>query len=153
MSKKKQTYKEKHGTTRIGDFLRSINIGKVANVGVELLEGDLSGALKVIAGGTEELSEEQRTYAIKLLELDIVESEAVTRRWEADLYSRQWLPSNIRPLTLAFLTLFLGFVIITDSYSLSFDVDSGWIDLLKSLLMTVFTAYFAGRSYEKTKRL
>lgn len=149
----KKTYKEKHGTTRIGDFLRSINIGKIAGVGVELLEGDLAGALKVITGGSDELSEEQRNYAIKLLELDIVESEAVTRRWEADLYSRQWLPSNIRPLTLAFLTLFLGFVILADSYSTSFDVDSGWIDLLKSLLMTVFTAYFAGRSYEKTKRL
>lgn len=149
----KKTYKEKHGTTRIGDFLRSINIGKIAGVGVELLEGDLAGALKVITGGSDELSEEQRNYAIKLLELDIVESEAVTRRWEADLYSRQWLPSNIRPLTLAFLTLFLGFVILADSYSTSFEVGSGWIDLLKSLLMTVFTAYFAGRSYEKTKRL
>jgi hypothetical protein len=149
----KKTYKQRNGTTRIGDFLRNLNLSKIAGVGVELLEGDLAGALKVISGGSDELSEDQRAYAIQLLELDIVESQAVTRRWEADLYSRQWLPSNIRPLTLAFLTLLLAFVIITDSYSVSFNVDSGWIDLMKSLLMTVFTAYFAGRSYEKSKRL
>lgn len=138
MSNKKQTYKEKHGTTRIGDFLRSINIGKVAGVGVELLEGDLAGALKVITGGTDELSEEQRSYAIKLLELDIVESESVTRRWNSDLKYGNTLTRSVRPLTLIFLTI---------------STVTGWylgynIDAMTNLLTIVLTAYFGMRTSE-----
>jgi len=138
MSNKKQTYKERHGTTRIGDFLRSINIGKVAGVGVELLEGDLAGALKVITGGSDELSEEQRSYAIKLLELDIVESESVTRRWNSDLKYGNTLTRSVRPLTLIFLTI---------------STVTGWylgynIDAMTNLLTIVLTAYFGMRTSE-----
>ena len=44
-------------------------------------------------------------------------------------------------------------LIIGDSYGINFNVDTEWIELLKTLLVTVFVAYFGGRSFEKTKRL
>jgi glycopeptide antibiotics resistance protein len=36
-----------------------------------------------------------------------------------------------------------------DSFHLQFDVDDAWINLLKTLLVTVYVAYFGSRGAEK----
>ena len=66
--------------------------------------------------------------------------DGVTRRWQADARSDSWLAQNVRPLTLAVLTIaFIG----------------GWymqidgLSVVKELLFVVFAGYFGGRSYEK----
>ena len=41
------------------------------------------------------------------LEQDVIEMQEITKRWESDMSSSSWLASNIRPLSLAFLTLSL----------------------------------------------
>jgi hypothetical protein len=157
MTKKKESYKDKNGTTRVGDFLRSINkndlLGKVLGAGVGIATGNVGGAIKSLLKGSDELTEEQRIYALKLLESDVKEQEEITKRWVSDNATDSFLTKNIRPLTLAFLTLSLFLFIILDSAEIGFKVESTWIDLLKSLLLTVFVAYFGGRSYEKTKKL
>ncbi len=153
MPDKKKTYKEIHGSTRVGDFLRSLDFKKIADVALNVASGDLKGAMEAIKSDPNALTEEQRKYALKLIELDLEDMKGVSQRWSADMASDSFLSKNVRPLTLIFLTVMTMVLIIGDSYGMNFNVDSGWVDLLKTLLVTVFVAYFGGRSFEKTKRL
>lgn len=157
MNTKKPTYKERNGTTRVGDFLRNIGktelLKKIFGAGAELITGDVKGAVEVLIKDSEELSQHQREHALKLLESDVKESEEITKRWISDNSSDSWLAKNIRPLVLAFLMLTLFIYIILDSSLQDFQVAKEWISLLTSLLLTTVAAYFGGRSYEKSKKL
>ena len=77
----------------------------------------------------------------------------VSQRWSSDMKSDSVLSKNVRPMTLIFLTVMTILYIGIDSYFVDFTVDTAWIDLLKTLLLSVFIAYFGGRSYEKGKKL
>jgi hypothetical protein len=149
---KKKSYKEKNGTTRVGDFLRSINFSKVSEVVTSVLKGDIGGAIDVISN-SKELSEEQVKMALKELEYDVIEMQEITKRWESDMASDSWLSKNIRPLSLAFLTLCLFIYIILDSSLEGFKIDKAWIDLLSSLLLLVYGGYFSARALEKITHL
>ena len=83
-----------------------------------------------------ELPAEDKEKALALLNQDTVEMQEVSKRWQADMKSDSWLSKNTRPLTLVFLTVAMVLLIFIDSTGLDFDVDSGWVDLLKSLLIT-----------------
>jgi hypothetical protein len=150
-------YKKKNGTTKVGDFLRSLNLKEnlpnILGAGFDIATGDFKGAIENFVKGNKELTPEQRAYALKLLESDVAEQQEITKRWESDNKTDSVLTRNIRPVTLAFLTLALFLFIILDSSDIGFEVETTWIDLLKSLLLTVFVAYFGGRSYEKSKKL
>lgn len=77
----------------------------------------------------------------------------VTERWRVDMGSDSPLSKNIRPLALITLLLFYLSLAFMDSISsLDFDVKDSYIELLEVLSLTAFGAYFAGRSFEKTKR-
>ena len=86
---------------------------------------------------------------MKLLELDIQEMKEVSSRWRSDMKSDSWLSKNTRPLALVFLTLSSVFIMSADSFHMQFNVDTAWIDLLKTLLVTVYVAYFGSRGAEK----
>lgn len=150
--KKKPSYKEIHGTTRVGDFLRGINKDKVVDVAAEILTGDLGGAVKAIFK-TPELSEAEKEKAILLIQLDIEEQKGVSKRWSADMKSDSYLSKNVRPLSLVFLTVATVALIFADFFIVDLDVPTEWIDLLKSLLLTVFVAYFGSRGMEKTSAI
>ena len=138
-------YKDKKGTTRIGDALRWL-VKQGKNVAPEILTiaGNISGIKSL-----DELTEEQRVYALKLLESDVKEQEEITKRWVSDNSTDSFLTQNIRPLTLAFLTLTLFIYIILDSSLDGFKISEKWIDLLSSLLLLVYGGYFGARSAEK----
>lgn len=146
-------YKKKNGTTRVGDFLRSINFSKALDVVAKLTSGDVSGAIKELSDNSNELTQEQREVALELVKLDMKAQEDVTNRWRYDMESDNWLSKNVRPLALIFLTVATVLIAISDSMNWNFNVDTSWIDLLKTLLITVYTAYFAGRSFEKYRKL
>ena len=76
----------------------------------------------------------------------------VTKRWQSDMQSDSWLSKNIRPLSLAFLTLTLFIYIILDSSIKGFIISDNWIDLLSSLLLLVYGGYFGARSVEKVTK-
>jgi len=86
---------------------------------------------------------------MKLIEQDLVEMENVSKRWDSDMNSDSWLSKNTRPLTLMYLTLASTILIIIDSFHTMFDVDIAWVELLKTLLITVYVAYFGSRGAEK----
>ena len=48
------------------------------------------------------MSEEERAFALQVMELDIQEMKGVSSRWESDMKSDSWLSKNVRPLSLTF---------------------------------------------------
>ena len=99
--------------------------------------------------------EEKAAAKQKLEELFVrAESDAqkeVTERWTADMKSGNWLASNIRPLTLIFLTIVFALLSITDGNIGDFAIGDAYKPIYQTLLLTVYGAYFAGRSIEKVK--
>ena len=151
----KKSYKKKNGTTRVGDALRWL-VKQGKDVAPEILDiaGSITGvdALKELANkieGNKQLSETDKQLLLEELRYDMIEMQESTKRWVADMNSDSWLSKNIRPLSLAFLTLSLFLYIILDSSLEGFKIDSGWIDLLSSLLLLVYGGYFGMRSAEK----
>jgi hypothetical protein len=37
--------------------------------------------------------------------------------------------------------------------NISFDIDAAWVELLKTLLVTVYVAYFGSRGFEKFNKI
>jgi|TARA_R110002050_G_scaffold217838_2_gene353830 hypothetical protein len=148
-------YKDKHGTTRVGDALRFLaKQGK--QFAPELLElaGNLTGikALEKLGdaiSGDKALSQEDKDLLIQELQYDMQLETEITKRWEADLHSDSFMSKNIRPYTLAFLLICMFVFIMLDSSLEGFKIASEWIGLLKGLLMTAVGGYFVVRSGEK----
>ena len=123
------------------------------------LIGSLVGkVLPVAAGIIDELhtsGEEKAAAKQKMQELMVsAEQEAqkeVSARWEADMKSDAWLPKNIRPLTLVFLTAVFTLLSLTDGNVGDFVIGTAYIPIYQTLLLCVYSAYFAGRSIEKIK--
>lgn len=76
----------------------------------------------------------------------------VTERWKSDMTSDSWLSKNVRPLVLLFLVVSTVCMVFIDAGFISFDVKENWVDLLQIVLITVISAYFGGRSFEKIKK-
>ena len=151
----KQSYKEKNGTTRIGDALRWL-VANGKKVAPELLDiaGNITGIepLKILAdkiNSNKEISQIDKDFLIKEIEFDMIEMQEVTKRWESDNAADSFMTKNIRPLVLAFLTLTLFIYIVLDSSISGFNIATQWIDLLSSLLLLVYGGYFGARSAEK----
>jgi len=145
MEKSKKKFKD----TRVGKFLTKAapNILK----GVSDVVPD-AGILKLIGSlisKDEVLTPKDKEEALKLLDLDIIEIQEISKRWSSDMSSDSWLSKNVRPTMLIFLTVSTWLLILMDSLAIDFGVATEWIDLLKSLLITVFVSYYGSRGIEK----
>jgi hypothetical protein len=138
--------------TFFGNLLRSlVKTGKkVSPIFDAITGGKVSDILKSI-GSSKELTEAEKEMLVKELEQDVIEMQEVTKRWQSDMLSDSWLSKNIRPLSLAFLTLTLFIYIILDSALEGFKIDSEWVSLLGNLLMLVYGGYFGARTLEKIR--
>ena len=123
--------------TKVGKFL----LKTAPNLIGGLLDSTPAGSvIKTLIGGSD-MSDADKEIALRKLDQEIHEFDGITQRWIADSKS-SWLAQNVRPLTLAFLTV--AFVI-------------GWymqieeLEVVKELLWVVFAGYFGGRTYEKVK--
>ena len=128
--------RKKFKDTKVGQFL----LDKIPSV-VGSLAGDspVGSVVKALIGGSE-MSSADKEIALKKLEQEIHEFDGITRRWVADARSGSWLASNVRPLTLAFLTV---------SFVLGWYYQLEGLDTVKSLLQIVFMGYFGSRGFEK----
>jgi hypothetical protein len=148
-------YRDKNGTTRVGDALRwLVKQGKEVAPELIQLASNITGidSLKQLSKKIKEsdkLSEIDKQILLEELRYDMLEMQEVTKRWQYDMLSDSWLSKNIRPLTLAFLTATLFIYIILDSSIQGFKIDDNWIDLLSSLLLLVYGGYFGARTVEK----
>tara|TARA_S200000501_G_scaffold312516_1_gene303576 strand:+ start:983 stop:1384 length:402 start_codon:yes stop_codon:yes gene_type:complete len=131
-------------------------MGLLAKVG-SLLGGD---AIKDVGNIIDNLhtSEEEKAEARQKIEQILAEAEQaaqaqVSARWEADLKHGSWLSKNIRPITLIFLTAVFVILSLFDGNMGEFTISDAYVPVYQTLLMTVYAAYFAGRSIEKVKKV
>ena len=138
--------------TFFGNLLRGlVKTGKeLSPVFDAVTGGKVSDILEAI-GGSKELTAVEKEMLVKELEQDVIEMQEVTKRWQSDMSSNSWLSSNIRPLSLAFLTLALFIYVILDSSLDSFKIDEQWVSLLGNLLMLAYGGYFGARTLEKIR--
>ena len=97
---------------------------------------------------------EKKELKVKLKEIlkqaESSAQEQVTRRWEADAKAG-WLPANIRPMTLIFLTFVFVVISVFDGNLGGFSISPAYLPIYQTLLICCYSAYFAGRSIEKIK--
>jgi len=139
--------------TFFGNLLRGlVKTGKeLSPVFDAVTGGKVSDILEAI-GGSKELTAVEKEMLVKELEQDVIEMQEVTKRWDSDMSSDSWLSKNIRPLSLAFLTISLFIYVILDSSLDSFKIAEQWISLLGNLLMLVYGGYFGARTLEKIRK-
>ena len=147
MSKPKKKFKD----TKVGKFLLGSG-SKIVDVVGDLLPN--SGVLGIVKNLIEKedpklLAPEDKEKALKLLELDQIELQEVSKRWDSDMKSDSWLSKNTRPLTLIYLTVVTSLYITLVALDIAFDIDESWVELLKTLLVTIYVAYFGSRGFEK----
>ena len=148
MSQPKKKFKD----TKVGKFLlgKSGIINVISNI---LPDQGALGMVKNLIDKDQDLTPQDKETALALLEQDTIELQEISKRWDSDMKSDSWLSKNTRPMTLIFLTVSVVIFILLDGFDISFGINSGWIDLLKSLLITVYVAYFGSRGVEKFKSI
>jgi len=144
--------KKKFKDTKVGKFLIEKG-GLFTSLTDSIPDKGLLGLVKNLINKDESMPQQDKETALKLLEMDNNELVEITKRWESDNKSDSSLAKNVRPLSLIFLTISLIVFILLDGFDINFGVDSGWVDLLKSLLITVYVAYFGSRGAEKFKNI
>jgi hypothetical protein len=118
------------------------------------------GVIKEIGNAVDKLTttEEEKLEIKKQVQIILEEAnknaqQQVTDRWNADMNSDSWLPKNIRPLVLVFLTFVFSLLAFTDGNIGEFKIAKEYIPIFQTLLVTVYGAYFVGRTWEKAKSI
>ena len=100
--------------------------------------------------GVEKMAARQKMEEL-IVSAEQAAQQEVSARWDADMKSDAWLPKNIRPVTLIFLTTVFVILSVFDGNLGEFSIGEAYVPVYQTLLMTVYAAYFAGRSIEKIK--
>lgn len=128
--------KKKFKDTAVGKFLLQKIPGVVGAIAEDT---PIGGVIEAIIGGSD-MTAEDKEVALKKLDLERAEMDGITKRWVADARSGSWLASNVRPLTLVFLT-----VAFVAGWGMQLDE----LEVVKELLTIVFIGYFGSRGAEK----
>lgn len=137
--------------TKLGEWLSNKSPKILDIVGDMLPDQGVLGIVKRLVDGDPDISAQDKLEFERLsAQVEMARQEAVTRRWEADMSSDVQLAKLIRPSIMIVLLLFFMVVTIWDATSSEFMPRENFIDLLQVLMLTVFGAYFAGRTIEKT---
>lgn len=109
------------------------------------------GILDTTITNKEELQQVKNDLQKILNEAEINAQQQVTDRWNADMQFGNKLSKTIRPAVLIFLTL--SFVVIScfDGNVGDFSINKDFVPVYEMLLLSVYGAYFVGRTIEKTK--
>ena len=146
----KKTFKE----TKVGAFLSKAAPSLLDIAGDILPDAGVFSLVKGLIKKDVTLPVEDKEKALMLLEQDMTEMQEVTKRWESDMKSDSWLSKNTRPLCLIFLSVMtIAFIWVDSHHEISFTVEQEWIGLLKTLVTTVYVAYFGSRGAEKFKSI
>lgn len=134
--------KKKFKDTKLGKFLIGKN-GLFKSLENVIPDKGLLGVLKNLITKDDSLSVQDKETALKLLEMDSIEMQEVSKRWQYDLSSDSFLSKNVRPMTLIF-------------FSISYV--TGWfleypLDSITGLLTVIVGAYFGSRGLEKLKKI
>lgn len=101
-----------------------------------------------------ELVKIKATAALQSKELENKYEEEISKRWVSD-NSGNFLTKSIRPLVLAYLTVAITLLAITDGNIVfndyTFNIGPEWVDLIKVSYVTAIAAFFGGKSVERVK--
>jgi hypothetical protein len=146
--------KKKFNETKVGKFLQGVAPNILDVAGDVLPDAGLLGLVKNLIHKDPAIPVEDKEKALKLLEQDMVEMQEITKRWSSDMKSDSWLSKNTRPMCLIFLSIMtIAFIWVDSHHEISFTVEQEWIGLLKTLVTTVYVAYFGSRGVEKYKTI
>ena len=133
--------KKKFKETRVGKFIVDKIPNLISIVGDNVTDSGVLGVVKDVLMNDKNIPEQDKETALKLLEIDKIEMQEVTKRWIADA-SGSWLTKNVSPLVLLFLTV---------SFIIGWFMQIEELETVKELMQITFVAYFGGRSFEKIK--
>ena len=83
-------------------------IGSTIGSGLDdvLPDSGVLGVVKRLIEKDDTIPQPDKETALKMLEMDLVEMQEVTKRWQSDMSATgTWLTKNVRPLTLVFFRL------------------------------------------------
>ena len=103
-------------------------------------------------------TKEEKLDIKKQLQVILEKAEAnaqveVTARWKSDMSSDSFLSKNIRPMVLIYLTFIFSVLAFADGNIGEFKIATEYIPIFQTLLVTVYGAYFVGRSWEKGRKI
>ena len=108
--------------------------------------GNASEVIKAISKDNK-MSPEQKEIIIEGINKDIEQERELTKRWESDNKSQDWLPRNIRPLVVANFTLLIDVVILSSMWGKP--LGEAYLPILMTMGVTVIGGYFTLREYGK----
>lgn len=135
--------------TKLGEWLRSKAPGVLRIVG-DLLPD--KGGLGIVKNLLDKEDGVDPAEAAAIVQAEVEFQNNVSRRWEADMASDVKIAKIIRPATMIVLMIFFMVMMLWDGLSEEFSPRENYISLLEILMLTVFGAYFAGRTIEKTRK-
>jgi len=136
--------------TKLGNWLKEKAPG-VLEVAGDLLPD--SGGLGLVKRLLDNDATVDPAEAQAMVDAEIEFQKNVTERWKADMGSDIKLAKLIRPVMLIVLISVFVVTMFLDSLdNQPFNVKESYVSLLEILMLTVFGAYFAGRTVEKTRR-
>lgn len=124
---------------------------------LQLITGGLIKDVGKVIDDLTTTDEERLAAKLKIEELleqaDKDAQDQVTARWESDMKSDSFLSKNIRPMVLIYLTFIFSVLAFFDGNIGEFSIAEDYIPIFQSLLITVYGAYFVGRTWEKGKKI
>jgi hypothetical protein len=129
--------------TKVGSFLKTKGSFLLNTIGETITNKGFLGIVKNLIIKDDEMPLEDKETALKLLEMDSIEMQEVTKRWNSDMTSDSWLSKNVRPMTLVFFSV---------SYVIGWFLDYS-LENITSLLSLIVAAYFGSRGFEKVRSI
>ena len=126
---------------------------------MDILSGLFSGLFKSAEGildttitNKEELQQVKNELEKIVNEAEKNASNQVTDRWKSDNLSDNKLSKNIRPLSLIFVTFVFVIISFMDGNVGEFKLNESYIPVYQTLLLSIYGAYFVGRTITKIKK-
>jgi hypothetical protein len=134
---------KKFKDTKVGQFLNKNGSNIVDVIGSIIPSTRILSIAKELIVKDQSLPPKDKETALKLLEMDSIEMQEVSKRWNSDMTSDSWLSKNVRPMTLVFFSV---------SYVIGWFLDYS-LENITSLLSLIIGAYFGSRGFEKVQSI
>jgi len=134
---------KKFKDTKVGQFLNKNGSNIVDVIGSIIPSTRILSIAKELIVKDQSLPPKDKETALKLLEMDSIKMQEVSKRWNSDMTSDSWLSKNVRPMTLVFFSV---------SYVIGWFLDYS-LENITSLVSLIIAAYFGSRGFEKVQSI
>jgi hypothetical protein len=155
-------YKDKNGTSFVGDILRKLGkketLSKVLTIIGSGFTGNWGSVIDVVTN-SKEMEGDDVEVVLKEIERDIAAERDRTERWKLDMNSDSWMSKNARPIALYNMLLMFDMIVIAALFNrelrneiVILAIPDVYITLFTAAFLTVLNGYFVLRTIEKNKR-